>query len=139
MKSKATLRVIGDDLVPDEVTRLLGCGPTRGYPKGAVIDGKSGRERISHTGSWHLEAAVRDPEDLDGQITEILDRLNPHPDIWASLSGKFRVDLFCGLFMARRNEGISLSPAVLAALGSRCIELSLDVHERDSRTDNIGA
>jgi hypothetical protein len=47
----------------------------------------------------------------------------------ASLSRSFRIDLFCGLFMARANEGLSLSPATLVALGRREIELSFDICE----------
>jgi len=48
VESKATLRIIGDALIPDEITRLLACAPTRAWSKGNVIRGKrTGRERIS--------------------------------------------------------------------------------------------
>ena len=94
-------------------------------PKGDVISGKkTGRQRIARTGTWCLEVEERDAEDLNSQIAEILDRLNPDPDVWASLSSEFRMDLFCGLFMASGNDGVSLSPAALVALGSRGIELT---------------
>ena len=35
-KSKATLRISGDDLEPEEVTRILGAQPTRSRAKGKV-------------------------------------------------------------------------------------------------------
>jgi Domain of unknown function (DUF4279) len=138
VESKAGLRIIGETLVPDEVTHLLGCAPTRARRKGDVIRGKTtGRERIAPTGSWQLEADARDPADLDEQIAQILDRLNPDPQVWAELSRAFRIDLFCGL-MERGNGGMALSPSTLAALGSRGIELAFDIYgpvEEEAVTD----
>ncbi|HEV2548113.1 MAG TPA: DUF4279 domain-containing protein [Stellaceae bacterium] len=139
MRFRVTLRIIGDALVPDEITHLLGCAPTRAQRKGDIIRGKTtGRERNALTGSWLLETEARDPADLDGQIAGILDRVTEDPDVWARLSQAFRIDFFCGLFMARANEGVALSPSTLAALGSRGIELAFDIYdaiEEDTVTD----
>ena len=130
MESKATLRIIGDALIPDKITRLLGSAPTHAHRKGDLIRGKrTGRERKAPTGIWLLEAKARDPADLDRQIAEILDCVTPDPDIWAELSRTFRIDLFCGLLMERANEGLALSPSTLAALGNRGIELSFDIYD----------
>jgi Domain of unknown function (DUF4279) len=137
VRFKVTLRIVGDALVPDEITHLLGCAPTRARRKGDIIRGKTtGRERNALSGSWQLEAEARDPADLDGQIVHILDGLTPDPNVWARLSQAFRIDFFCGLFMGRANEGVALSPSTLAALGSRGIELSLDIYDA-SEEDTI--
>ena len=128
MECKATLRIFGDALVPDEITHVLGCAPTHARRKGDIIRGKtSGREHIAPTGTWQLEA--NDAADLEGQIAHILDRLTPDPNARARLSQKFRIDLFCGIFMDRANEGVALSSSTLAALGGRGIELSFDIYE----------
>jgi Domain of unknown function (DUF4279) len=140
MQFKVTLRIIGDALVPDEISRLLGCAPTHTRRKGDVIRGKTtGRERIAPTGTWQLEAEARDPSDFDWQIAHILDRLTPNPDVWARLSEAFRIDLFRGLFMERSNEGLALSPSALAALGSRGIELSFDIYDASDEDTISGA
>ena len=137
IRSKASLRISGDTLVPDAVTRLLGCEPTMGRCKGDVIRGKrTGREHIQRTGIWSLHAEDRGSEDLNVQVAEILDRLNPNLEAWAALAKEFRIDLFCGLFMAWWNEGVSLSPYTLAALGSRGIELSLDLYSAPDDEDD---
>jgi hypothetical protein len=126
MTSAASLRIIGDDLVPEEITRLLGCAPTRAEFKGQLVRGKSSaRERIARTGRWSLETADRAPDDLNGQIMEIVSRLTPDLDVWNFLANRFQMDLFCGLFMAKSGEGFMLSPEALLALGSRRIELGL--------------
>jgi hypothetical protein len=38
--STASLRFFGDDLDPDELTKLLGCPPTKSASKGEEIVGK---------------------------------------------------------------------------------------------------
>ena len=68
------------------------------------------------------------PGDLDGQVTELLQRLTSDLEIWGVLAGRFRVDLFCGLFMDGSNEGFNLSTSALKALGDRGIELALDIY-----------
>lgn len=135
--SVATLRIMGDDLVPDEVSRLLGCcTPTHSEFKGQEITGKrSGHKRIAKTGRWSIEASRCEPEDLDGQVAEILAQVSDDLNVWKSLSDRYRIDLFCGLYLGSGNEGLSLSPPTLIALGSRGIELGLDIYGPDDEND----
>ena len=128
-QSVATLRIMGDDLDPTEITKALGCEPTEGQRKGDVLVGRdTGIERIAKFGKWHLDASDQEPEDLDGQISELLRRLTPSLDVWKFLGTRYRIDLFCGLFMQQTNEGLVLSPESLKALGERGIELGLDIY-----------
>lgn len=128
-QSVATLRIQGGDLDPTEITAALGCEPTEGQRKGDVMVGRNtGIERIAKFGMWRLKASDREPEGLDGQIAELLGRLTPSLDVWKSIGARYRLDLFCGLFMQLTNEGLTLSPGSLAALGERGIELGLDIY-----------
>jgi hypothetical protein len=128
-RSVATLRIVGENLDPDEITALLGCAPTRGERKGDVLTSKTtGRSRTVKVGAWCLDASDREPENLDGQIGEILDKLTPSMDVWQSIAERYRVDFFCGFFMRETNEGVEISPASLAALGQRKIVLGLDIY-----------
>ena len=124
----ASLRVGGDWVVPDRITHLLGCEPTGAHAKGSLIKGKkTGREHRAHTGSWRLRAANGD-RDLNEQIAEILGRLRPDPDIWADLAREFRIDMFCGVFLNRWNDWLTLRPETMASLAARKIELALDIY-----------
>jgi hypothetical protein len=123
-KSVATLRIWGDDLVPDQVSSQLGCPPTASHQKGDIIVGG----RTSRTGEWSLRSTDHEPENLDSQIVEILSKVTNDLDVWGNLVSSYRVDLFCGLFMASVNDGITLSSSSLTALGQRGIELSLDMY-----------
>src|ERR1035438_8493906 len=95
-KSVATLRIRGDDLVPAEVSNLLRCAPT--------ISQKTGIERIARTGIWSLHSVDQEPENLDGQIEEILTKVTGDIETWQALARRYRADLFCGLFMEGGNE-----------------------------------
>ena len=139
-RSAATLRIVGDDLIPAEVSRLLGCAPSIAQKKGEVLIGKkTGTKRIARTGMWRLQSMEREPENLDEQIEEILGKVTGDIETWQALTRRFRVDLFCGLFMGRGNEGLAISPGALFALGQRGIELALDVYGTEYFDSDTGA
>ena len=119
----------GDDLIPDSLTTLLGAAPTEACVKGQEILGRSAAKvRVAKTGSWRLDADRREPEDLEAQIFELLDKLSGDLSVWASLS-RYRPNLFCGIFMGSSNDGLPLSANALLALGQRGVALDLDIYD----------
>ncbi len=126
----ATLRITGDALDPDTVSQLLAGVPTRSFRKGDALTGPAtGNVRIAKTGVWQLRAMRREPENLNAQIMEILGQLTPELAVWSALRSRFKIDLFCGIFMASGNDGLPLSADVLLALGQRGIDLGLDIYD----------
>jgi len=123
---------MGDDLVPDEVTALLGTSPTRAVVKGEtgkhIVGPKVGGVRVARSGMWTLEAMKRQPQDMNGQIHELLSRMTDDISVWQRITKRYRVDLFCGLWLAGSESGMTLSPESLAALGERGIELGLCIY-----------
>lgn len=137
--SQATLRFFGDDLIPENLTALLGSTPTKACVKGEEIAGQwTGKMRIAKTGSWRLNADRREPEDLESQIFELLDKVSGDLTVWASLS-RFKPDLFCGIFMGSSNDGLPLPAKALLALGERGIALDLDIYDFDDEESNDDA
>jgi hypothetical protein len=128
-ESTAAFRVFGDDLVPVEITRLLGVEPTTCHSKGDKNVGENGREFAPYkSGLWLLDAGWEIPGNLDRQASDLLARMTPDLGTWHRLGARFGLDLCCGLGLALRNEGLALSPATLQALGERGIELQLDIY-----------
>ncbi len=80
---------------------------------------------------WRLHAVAREPGDLDGQIAELFSKTTADLEIWKSIATKYKVDLFCGIFLRGSNEGLSITSQSLTALGLRQIELGLDIYEGD--------
>ncbi len=128
-RSFAALRIFADDLLPDEVTNLLGHAPTSSYAKGDTQTSKTtGKVRVRKYGAWMIEADKAEPEDVNGQAMALLGKLTGDLAVWRDLKSRYEMDLFCGLFMDRSNEGGGLSATTLAALGERGIELALDIY-----------
>jgi hypothetical protein len=138
--SDVALRISGDDLVPDEITAKLGASPTHSHIKGEkgknIVGPKIGDERVASSGRWTLQAADREPEDIDGQVREILNQMTSDLSVWKLITQKYRVDLFCGLFLSDTDGGLTLSPESLVALGERGIEFGLCIYagEEDDAT-----
>lgn len=121
--SKATLRFIGDDLAPDELSRLLGCEPDYAHTKGQTV-----RNRIKDFGQWRVTTEICTPESLDSQIVSLLQKLTNDLNVWIELKKKYRVELFCYLGMQSGNDGVSLSAELLRQIAERQIELQLDIY-----------
>ncbi len=136
-KSAASLRIVGDDLDPNEITFLLKCVPSQASTKGQIITTKSGRERVEKSGGWHLDAPDCEPEDLDYQVTFLLNKLNDDLHVWNKLKSKYRMDLFCGLFMHTGDEGLTISSKTLEELGKRGIELGMCLYGPDDGGPNF--
>jgi hypothetical protein len=119
--------------VPNEVTRLLGASPTAAHIKGEtgthIVGPKVGGVRVARSGMWTLDAPDREPEDMNSQIQMILSRMTDGLSVWRDITKRFRVDLFCGLWLSGTESGMTLSPQSLAALGERGIELGLCIYE----------
>jgi hypothetical protein len=131
----ATLSVSGDGLDPDEITAALGKTPSHSERKSELIRMRNGGTRIAKTGIWRLKADPLSPGDLDTQTTRLLQNLTEDLAIWTNLAERFDVRLFCGLFLAEQNEGLSLSDATLLQLGKRGIRLDLDIYAPDRPDD----
>jgi Domain of unknown function (DUF4279) len=130
-RCKVSLRIVGDDLDPDQISSLLKCEPSSKTRKGEIVaDDGEGRQRISPLGSWRLESAESEQVDLEEQVLKLLSRVIEDPEVWQRLTTQYKVDLFCGVFLNEGswNRGFSLSPAVLKELAERNLEIGFDIY-----------
>jgi len=127
---------MGDSLIPEEVTSMLGEVPTEAQRKGQELRGPTGISRTAKFGMWRLRATETTPGDLDAQVQESLAQLTDDSTVWNRLASQYNIDLYCGWFMEKENEGLGVSAGTLRELGVRGIELSLDIYSGDSDTPN---
>lgn len=125
--SCAALRITGDSLNPEAISRLLGCRPTLGFIKGQIEPSK-GKPIIRETGCWQLDAAGQQPGNLDAHVAELFGRVTNALPEWASLSGEYTIDLFCVYFTSEADEIAPASPRTLKILGDRGIKLGLRIY-----------
>jgi hypothetical protein len=80
---------------------------------------------------WRLSAADSHPANVNAQVQAILSRLTADLEVWRQVCSKYKVDLFCGLFLERPNSGISLSSETMALVSARGISLGFDIYAPD--------
>lgn len=132
-KTAVSLRFKGDDLDPAELTAALGKEPDIGVRKGGLWVSPKGSELLSATGRWLLSVDDREPGDLDGQIATLFSDLSQDLTTWRRYAERYDGNIFVGLFLSRFNEGLSISPATLSAIGMRGLELGFDIYANDGR------
>jgi hypothetical protein len=126
-----TLRIISEDLVPDEVTKLLGCQPDEAQQKGKPVFREDGTVmRIARFGAWRLVLKPTETDEWDcaEAMMLVLRRLPSAVGLWKRLTKKYKVDFFVGLSMPSWNKGFGLPPQVMKYLGDRGIEAGFDVY-----------
>jgi hypothetical protein len=127
-RSTATILIRGDDLDPAALTLLLQVPPTSAARKGETGRSASNPTKTYEIGHWRLEAQPCEPGDLDTQISGLISRLPAKPSVWAELTRRYHVEMFCGIFMNEANELSELRPQTLRLLAERGLTLTLDLY-----------
>jgi len=122
-----SLRFFGESLIPEELTRLLGCQPTEGRRKGDVIPDKR-YHRVAKTGIWRLNGSGPETADIEEQVVALLTSVTSDLQVWRRLTTEFAADIFCGVFLDDLNRGFILSPRVTQLLAERGIEIGFDIY-----------
>ena len=101
----ATLRIAGDSLDFDDISRTLGLTPTHTHQKSA---------RRKHD-MWSYTAPIAREQPLEVHIIALWDAVRPYIPYLLKLKRKFQVDVFCGY---RSNSGTAGFQ-----VGHRCLGL----------------
>src|SRR5262245_60488723 len=84
-ESRLTLGIHGEDLDPDEISRMLGCAQTTCH--------RRGDERQTGPpwpkGAWLLSVEANSPTGPDDLVNLLMARLPEDPSIWANLRKRF--------------------------------------------------
>lgn len=121
----ATLRFFGEDLDPDNLTRLLACKPTATHQVGdPFTKGSSGRHRKA---SWRLESRLEKTYSIDDHVGDLLSRVSDDLAVWRELAC-FKPDIRFGLFLSGFNQGDAVSPQTSGMLAARGIVLRMDIY-----------
>ncbi len=98
---RASLRVFGDTLEPEEVSALLGHEPTRCHRKGDKC-GPHGAS-IEPTGAWILDSRISEKSEIEDHVEGILSVVTTDGDEWSSLTDRFSASILCGVFLDPRH------------------------------------
>ena len=134
---RSSLRMFGESLDPDEVTKLLGSSPSHSYKKGAYRLTRTGKEVVHKHGMWLLDTNAGQRSHINQHVAEILSQLANDLSVWQLLTERYNVEIFCGFFMESDIEALIISPATMLALGQRNIELAFHIYESDAEDDEV--
>ena len=124
-ETRVTLGLHGDDLVPDDITRVLRCPPTSSHRRG---DPRRRSVTPWPRGAWLLSVQGKAPAEPEHLLSELLDRLPADPALWADLRSRFDVSLGFGLFQGAWNRGFDLSPTLLRRVVDMGLGLDFDIY-----------
>jgi hypothetical protein len=90
---RATLRIHGDDVPFEEISRRLGVQPTHSHRKGERRGPKSPGYRDD---AWHFEPPLPETESLERHIEALWKVLRPEVEYLKTLKQRCKVDVLCG-------------------------------------------
>jgi hypothetical protein len=102
---RATLRIFGDNLPFEEISKRLGVQPTHVHHKGDLHGRRSPPWRDD---AWCFEPALSESEPLAQHIDALWQVLKPHAEYLRSLKQQYRVDAFCGYRSNSDHAGIEV-------------------------------
>jgi Domain of unknown function (DUF4279) len=124
-----SLTIRADDLVPEDVTRLLRVEPTHSQTKGLPRSTKAGAP-IAKFGSWKLSLTSAETDEWD--VTEaarlLISRFPQGPSAWKLLPPGVEIRLSFGLHLETTNQGLSLPADILQFAADRNVDLDFDIY-----------
>ena len=111
-----TLLLLGENLDPDEVSRLLGVNATSSNRKGEQIKGST---VVSRNGRWLRALPDRSPGNLSEQVTEVFAGLSNDAAVWSHLAMQYHIELMCYLYPNNEPEQFALTVDTLSLLATR--------------------
>lgn len=108
----ATLRIHGDGLPFEEISRRLGVQPTDLHHKG---DRRGPRSPAYKDDAWHFQPSLDETEPLERHIEALWRVVLPSIDYLKVLKQRFKIDVFCGYRSNCDHAGFEVS--------YKCLEL----------------
>jgi len=133
--SRASLRIFGETLQPEEIGTALGLVATRSHLKG---ERRSSRHKAVWRGSaWLLQSPLADESDMVDHLKWLIDVLEPKLDVIAELSNKYKIDFFCGFSSGNGQGGFRLDSLTLQRIAGFGIAFHLDLYPPPMETDDM--
>ena len=127
----AWLRVMSDDLNPNEITHIMGVSPTETQRKGEPWTGR-GSQTYKKSGWWISTQGILTSRDARHHFDWILERIRGKKEAFRVLhSRSYLVDVCCRWDSKSGHGGPTLSPLQMQDLAELEIEVWFDVYVGD--------
>jgi hypothetical protein len=120
----ATLRIHGEALDLNEITRSMGLVPTHTHKKGESR--RPGGHPYRHD-AWHYSAGLPEDAALDDHLQTLWADVAPARDFLLAVKAKYKVDVFCGYRSNCDHAGFEVDPKSLAIFTALDIPFGVSV------------
>lgn len=124
--ARASLRIFGENLVPEDISSSLNLAPTQTH-----LRGQRKSERVSvvwkHS-MWLLQSPLGTEEEVPRHLEWLLGELERCATVLKELSTKFEIDFFCGFSSENGQGGFTLNAELLRRLANLGIPVTLDLY-----------
>lgn len=122
----ATLRIYGDQLEPDELSRRLGLKPSESQTKGRPTE----QQGLASVGGWFLSSKRQiESRDVQRHLGWILDQISDREPVLKELQAQgFEMDVFCFWVSAHGHGGPELSHEIMQRPSSLRLKIGFDVY-----------
>jgi hypothetical protein len=120
------LLLCGDDLDPDDVSRRMGCQPTRSRRAGERMHPAFGD--VSPVGTWRLEVRGDASAHASDLVDALLGRFPADPSFWQPLHRDFAMQLHLSLSTDAPDTGFILAEEALARIATTGASLLVTFH-----------
>jgi hypothetical protein len=127
-RAKVSLLIDGDDLVPSEITAVLGRSPQLGVAKGEIFLAHHGKQTEAKTGKWQFAGDWETPPHLDKQINDVLSSITDDMSVWRKLTKRHHCYLTVGGYFSDWTGGMTLAPDTIKLLADRNLAIDFDLY-----------
>ncbi len=122
---RASLRIFGDNLPLDEITRELGIQPT--YTRRKGDRSKPTSKTVYRDDAWFFDSSLPDTEPLHRHIDEVWTAVKPRAMYLKGLKQRFNIDMFCGYRSNCDHAGIEVPASSLEMFTTLEIPLGMSI------------
>ena len=130
VSTKVSFRIMGQDLDPAEITKLLHMPPDQAHRCGDPHISEAGRRYADYTeGLWALDSLVDETHAIDAHLEALVAKLWQHRDLLQEFRKRgYKMDILVGIFGIDDNLGCVLKYALLRRVMRLGVDLDLDLY-----------
>jgi hypothetical protein len=132
-KTSITLAIYGDDLIPEEISQLLGY-EARHIQRG---ERRSSRASPYKKSAWLFNQKGEAPITAEEIIREILSKISADSGIWKELSSKYDIQVRIAIHMENWNKGFDLSAETIQQIAGLGAKMIFDIYAYVDEEVNI--
>ncbi|MBH8572036.1 DUF4279 domain-containing protein [Nostocaceae cyanobacterium CENA369] len=134
-KTSVCLAIYGEDLNPDEISKHLGCQPTKAHKRG---DRKNLNFKYApySKGAWILNLKGHAPITAEELVRDLLLRVPREPEIWRELSATYDVQVRIAIHMEGWNKGFNLTPHTVQCISKIGASIVFDIYAYSDEEDD---